>query len=82
MPSFLTAHRGEESAMPRVFQIALRDRPESETELPSIRLESQTRHADCIYRTRWFEGFRQRWLDALKREHLNFVARLASVGGN
>lgn len=37
---------------------------------------------ETAFRRRWFEGFRQRWLDALKREHLNFVARLASVGGN
>ncbi len=32
-----------------------------------------------LFHAAWFTDFRERWQDDLKREHLNFVARLEVV---
>ena len=79
MPSFLTAHRGEADAMPRVFQINLPEPAESEAELPAIRLESQTERAEHLYMASWIEDHRRRFRRALEETRAVFFVRMEAI---
>lgn len=45
----------------------------------STRWEYQTKRDNRLFEQGWFADFRSRWQADLKREHLNFIARLEVI---
>ncbi len=46
---------------------------------PGLRFESDTKRDDARFERAWFADFRQQWRDAIKREHLIFIAKLEGI---